>query len=608
MKAIDWILIRAFLLAVCILPCANAMGATLDMVAGVATDSYGNHLIWTPGQVFWTFNTPPTPAYEIKTTTEKPIAGVQGILSDVSNHLIWTPTNVFYTFGDDLSATEVKTELGDQVGSVQGIVSDQLNNHLIWTPTKLLFTPDTGTTAYEIKTPAGASIGNIQSIACDRSGYDLIWTPGQVFYASNGETTAHEIKAGGSSINNVQNIVSDPSGNHLIWTRSQLFHTFGADATASEIFFPPGSGVSIAGIQGIVSDGDSRHFIWTASQVLQSLGGAEPSEIKYGGLSIPGVQGIVVARDQVYNALIWTSSQVFVVSGANLTADPILAPTGGAIPGVEGVVSDGRGHHFMWTATQVFLHFNAAVQVSEILTSTGDQVKGVRGIVSDHAGYNDIWTANQAYYTFDTEETAHELLSSTGASLRGVEGIVSDRDGYHVVWTSTQVFSQFLSEEAFEIKTVVGSKSIFSYDPTKVTMVQVATHRAGRIDAASDQVIGLSGAGLVGTPTWASAAYPGLSSGAVVVPAVVSPSPHSTIIGVSLGATAMAESEYGDRTALVLGPGAISGVVSGNSMVVFARSSGASTSIPTVSVWGVVLMGLSLLAAGSILLRRVGTA
>ena len=239
------------------------------------------------------------------------------------------------------------------------------------------------------------------------------------------------------------------------------------------------------------------------------------------------------------DAPIWTPSKVFFYDGFAGTASEVTA--------VRASISSFQGIVYPQTT-------------DNHVTSSEDQIVPdiVCGLI-DEGTYSLIWIPSRLF-SWSFVGGATEITS--GGSISGVEGII-DEGTYSLIWTPSRLFSWSFVGGAAEI---TSGGSITCYNPADVTNVQVVIHQ---------QYEYASGAGVVGTPAFTRVVYAGSSPAAAVVPSSAPPSAHSTVLG---GAPL-------DNTVLILGPNPVSGVVTANSMKLFAfaPSVGGLAELPDLS-------------------------
>ena len=279
------------------------------------------------------------------------------------------------------------------------------------------------------------------------------------------------------------------------------------------------------------------------------------------------------------DAPIWTPSKVFFYDGFAGTASEVTAVRA-SISSFQGIVYpqttdnhvtssedqivpdivcgliDEGAYSLIWTPSRL-LRWDFVGGATEI--TSGGSISGVQGII-DEGAYSLIWTPSRLFsWSFVGGATE---ITWQGASISGVQGII-DEGTYSLIWTPSRLFSWSFVGGAAEI---TSGGSITCYNPADVTNVQVVIHQ---------QYEYASGAGVVGTPAFTRVVYAGSSPAAAVVPSSAPPSAHSTVLG---GAPL-------DNTVLILGPNPVSGVVTANSMKLFAfaPSVGGLAELPDLS-------------------------
>jgi len=314
-----------------------------------------------------------------------------------------------------------------------------------------------------------------------------------------------------------------------IWTPSKVFFYDGFAGTASEV---TAVRASISSFQGIVyPQTTDNHVTSSEDQIVPDI-----------------VCGLI---DEGTYSLIWIPSRLFswsFVGGATEIT------SGGSISGVQGIIDEGA-YSLIWTPSRLF-SWSFVGGATEI--TSGGSISGVQGII-DEGTYSLIWTPSRLF-SWSFVGGATEITS--GGSISGVEGII-DEGTYSLIWTPSRLFSWSFVGGAAEI---TSGGSITCYNPADVTNVQVVIHQ---------QYEYASGAGVVGTPAFTRVVYAGSSPAAAVVPSSAPPSAHSTVLG---GAPL-------DNTVLILGPNPVSGVVTANSMKLFAfaPSVGGLAELPDLS-------------------------
>ncbi len=188
------------------------------------------------------------------------------------------------------------------------------------------------------------------------------------------------------------------------------------------------------------------------------------------------------------------------------------------------------------------------------VTVGGSSITDVRGVVYSLLTFDVvIWTPSNVYWSQPQIPNTHEITVG-GSPITMVQGIVySPLESEITILTPSNVYwSQPQIPNTHEV-TANGSTPIFSYDPAKVSTTQVVIHHVG-------QEVGRSGAGVVGLTPATPVTCVGSATADARMYYIPATSAHSTILG---------ESPFGNA-ALILGPAPVSGLVTGNSMKVFA--------------------------------------
>ena len=182
----------------------------------------------------------------------------------------------------------------------------------------------------------------------------------------------------------------------------------------------------------------------------------------------------------------------------------------------------------IWTPSKVFFYDGFAGTASEV-TAVRASISSFQGIVYP-------------------QTTDNHVTSSEDQIVPDIVCGLIDEGTYSLIWIPSRLFSWSFVGGAAEI---TSGGSITCYNPADVTNVQVVIHQ---------QYEYASGAGAVGRPASTSVVYVGSSTAATIVPSSSVPSSHSTVLGAAPYA----------NSALILGPNPVSGVVTGNSVKLFA--------------------------------------
>jgi hypothetical protein len=212
----------------------------------------------------------------------------------------------------------------------------------------------------------------------------------------------------------------------------------------------------------------------------------------------------------------------------------------------------------LWNSTRLFYHNASDLFVNET-TWNGQPIINIQGIVYDptlNSFSSLIWNSSRLFYHYADYSFVSEVTWN-GQSVTDVQGIVydpEDIDPYtprwsdSLIWTPRRVFHHYASN-LYVDEVTWRQEPIFSYDPAQESIVQVVIHH-----------IDLCAAGIVGVPALTPVKYTGTSNAATIVESSTAPSSHTTILGAS----------HSYKTALILGPTPVSGVLTMNSMKLFA--------------------------------------
>jgi Divergent InlB B-repeat domain/Domain of unknown function DUF11 len=183
-------------------------------------------------------------------------------------------------------------------------------------------------------------------------------------------------------------------------------------------------------------------IIWTTSNVWagQSLDPPSVREVRTPGGDAIIARGIIAAFDR---AVIWTATNVYLVTMPNLEIVEVLTPAGDSIVDTQGATTVGTPPRvpILWTRTNVYaIRLFTPLTVTEITRPDGSAISDARRVMGT-PGIPIIWTPTNVYAARLLEPLDVVEIPTPGGTpivdARGMAAVVSKP----VIWTPTNVYA-----------------------------------------------------------------------------------------------------------------------------------------------------------------------